>query len=193
MMTGCILYLLLMAVLFLLSDFLFVQIALLLILVTGALVCAHLASSEKTALPRLLSSRSFCIGMLVPIILSAAGVFSVMHSYRALQVTEETAVTVSGVVERVYYATDSGAAFILDLKEMNGKRQGGKIRVQSSGDVYYAGEGERITATVVLGVAEQLDEYAENILYAFPDGIFAYAEIYDRMELQGTGFSFSGM
>ncbi len=193
MMTGCILYLLLTAVLFLLSDFFIFQVVLIVILVIGALVCAHFASSDRVFLPQLLASRSFCIGMLVPIILSAAGVFSVMHSYRALQVTEETAVTVSGVVERVYYATDSGAAFVLDLKQMDGKRQSGKIRVQSTGDAYYAEEGERITCTVVLGVAEQLDEYAENILYAFPDGIFAYAEIHDKMELHGTGFSFSGM
>ncbi len=193
MMTGCILYLLLMAILFLLSGFLFVQVTLLLVLIMGALLCAHLASKEMTILPRLLSSRSFCIGMLVPIILAAVGVFSVMNNYHALQVTEETTVSVSGVVERVYYATDSGAAFLLDLKQKDGKRQGGKIRVQSTGAAYYAEEGERITCTVVLGVAAQIDEYAENIQYAFPDGIFAYAEIHDRIEPQGTGFSFSGL
>ena len=40
LMTGCILYLLLMAVLFLLSDFLYVQIALVLFLILGLSVCA---------------------------------------------------------------------------------------------------------------------------------------------------------
>ncbi len=192
-MTGCILYLMLVAVLFLLSDFLFTQISLIAFLVIALLVCAYLAERGQIPLPHLLSSRSFCLGLIIPTVLAAVGVFSVMHNYRALQVTEETSVTVSGVVERVYYATDSGAAFILDLNTLNGERQGGKIRVQSTGHAYYANEGEHVTCRVALGTEEQMAEYAENILYAFPDGIFAYAEIHDGIERHGKGFSFSGM
>lgn len=193
LMTGCILYLLLMAVLFLLSDFLYVQIALVLFLILGLSVCAYLAGIKRIVLPRILSSRNFCIGLVVAVVLASVGVFSVMHNYRALQVSEETAVTVSGVVDRVYYATDSGASFLLDLDRVNGKRQGGKIRVQSTGFDAYANAGERITCTVVLGCEEQMEDYQDNLLYAFPDGIYAYAEVRDGIERQGKTVSFSGM
>ncbi len=193
LMTGCILYLMLMAVLFLLSDFLYAQIALVLFLILGLSVCAYFAGSERIVLPRILASRNFCNGLIVATVLASVGVFSVMHNYRALQSSEETAVTVSGVVDRVYYATDSGASFLLDLERMNGKRQGGKIRVQSTGYDAYANAGERISCTVILGCEEQNEAYAENILYAFPDGIYAYAEVRDSIERQGKTVSFSGM
>lgn len=193
LMTGCILYLLLTAMLFLLSDFFLIQIGLILFCAAGTLLCAYLAKTGAVQLPQILSSSAFCIGMTVPILLAAVGVFSTMHDYRALQTAEETTVTVSGVVDRVYYATDSGAAFILDLETVDGKRQNGKIRVQSNGRDTYANEGENILCTVVLGNEEQNTEYAENILNTFPDGIYAYAQMTDGIERRGSGFSFSGM
>lgn len=189
LMTGCILYLLLLAGLFLLSDFLFLQIALIVLLVLSASFCAWLAGKESHHLPPLLSSRAFCIGALVPILLAAIGVCSVMQDYRALQVTEETAVSVSGVVDRVYYASDNGASFLLKLDQMDGRRQNGKIRVQSDGRDDYANEGERIACTVVLGIEDRTEEYSENILYAFPDGIYAYADVQGGIEMQGSAFS----
>jgi len=189
LMTGCILYLLLLAGLFLLSDFLLLQVILPILLAAAVLFCAWLAGKEHCPLPPLLSSRSFCIGMVIPIVLAVVGAFSVMHDYRALQVTGETAVSVSGVVDRVYYASDSGASFLLNLERMNGKRQHGKIRVQSVGHDDYANEGERIACTVILGIEDRAEEYSENILYAFPDGIFAYADVQGGIEMQGTAFS----
>lgn len=189
LMTGCILYLLLLAGLFLLSDFLLLQIALIVFLVSGASLCAWLAGKESHRLPPLLSSRAFCIGAMVPILLAAMGVFSVISDYRALQVTEETAVTVSGVVDRVYYVSDSGASFLLNLERMDGRRQNGKIRVQSDGRDDYANEGERIACTVILGTEDRAEEYSENIVYAFPDGIYAYADVQGEIEMQGTAFS----
>ena len=96
LMTGCILYLLLLAGLFLLSDFLLLQVILPILLAAAVLFCAWLAGKEHCPLPPLLSSRSFCIGMVIPIVLAVVGAFSVMHDYRALQVTGETAVSVSG-------------------------------------------------------------------------------------------------
>ena len=75
LMTGCILYLLLMAVLFLLSDFLYVQIALVLFLILGLSVCAYLAGIERIVLPRILSSRNFCIGLVVAAVIAAVGVW----------------------------------------------------------------------------------------------------------------------
>ncbi len=192
-MTGCILYLVLLAVLFLLSGSLVLQIVLTACLLGGAWICAYIAGKKQVHLPTLLSSSAFCAALTVPIVLALIGVLSVMHDYRALQMQKETPVDVCGVVERVHYASDSGAAFVLDLETVGGKRNHGKIRVQSSGQDYYANVGTKVSCTVVLGIAEQNDAYAQNILYAFGDGIYAYAEAREGIELLGNAFTFRGL
>lgn len=192
-MTGCILYLVMLAALFLLSDFWILQGLLAALVVIGLVVCACLNGGEHIRLPGLLSVRKFCIGALIPVLLAVFGVVHTLWDYRALHVETETSVLVAGVVERVYYATDSGASFLLDLHTVDGKRSGGKIRIDSSGHALYANIGEKIACTVRLGQEEQLADYDENIQYAFPDGIFAYAEAVDTITMQGSRMTFRSL
>ena len=190
LMAGCMLYLAMLVVLFLLSGSFVLQIILCgsLVLLFGGL--AWLVGCKRFSVPDFLPSRTFCIGAVISVVLAFVGVTSVMKDMHMLQTDEPVSAEASGVVERIYWAGDSGAAFLLDLDTINGKRVGGKIFVESTGSAYYANEGEEVTCQVVFGDEEQAAEYAENRLYAFPDGIYAYTTVASPITVHGTRFSF---
>ena len=191
LMIWCMLYLAMLAVFFLLSVFFVLQVLVLFVLTVGFSVCAYLCSMPTIRLPDLLSSRSICVGAIIAIVMASVSVFWTMRDYRALQTDTETTVEIRGVVERTYYATDSGASLLIDLDTVNGKKNRGKIRIESEGSAIYANEGEIVSFTAVLGKEELTAEYRDNIIYAFPDGIYAYALVQESLIVHGTKISFS--
>lgn len=190
LMTGCMLYLVMLVVLFLLSGSFVMQIVLSGSLMLLLAVTAWLVGDKRFSLPGFLPSRRFCIGAAVSVLLAFAGVTAVMNDVHALQTDVPVSAEVTGVVERIYWASDSGAAFLLDLDTVNGKRVGGKVFVESTGNAYYANEGEGISCQIMFGDEEQAAEYEENRLYAFPDGIYAYTTVTSPITFHGTRFSF---
>ena len=177
LMIWCILYLVMLAVLFLLSDFFVLQLLTTTILLIGVGVLALLSHKDVPWLPSVMTSKALWIGAMIPIIAAAAAVFLTMSDYRQLQPKQETTVEVYGVVDRVYYATDRGASFLLDLKTVDGKRNNGKLRVESADGGIFANEGSVVSFRATVSTEDLIEDYLENIQYSFPDGIYAYAYI----------------
>lgn len=190
LMIWCILYLVMLAVLFLLSDFFVLQLLTAAVLLIGVGVLALLSNKEVPWLPSVMTSKALWVGAVIPIVAATAAVFLTMSDYRQLQPDHETTVQVCGVVERVYYATDRGTSFLLDLKSVDGKRNHGKLRVENSVGGMYANEGTLVSLQAVIGAEELNSEYLENIQYSFPDGIFAYAYLDGDITEHGTHLTF---
>lgn len=190
LMTGCILYLALLAVLFLLSGSFVIQV----ILCAGLILLFVLAACIKRQKCRpwsaYLPSRAFSIGAAVCVVLALTGVRSVYGNMRALQTDIPVTAEVTGVVERIYWANDSSASFLIDLDTVNGKRVHGKIGVDCTGNSYYAKEGSVICCQVIFGDEDRNTEYAENRAYAFPDGIYAYTTAASPITVLGERVSF---
>ena len=191
LMTGCMMYLVLLAGMFLLSGSFLVQLLACAVPISLLTVGAIIGSGHhRIPFSKQIPPPRTCIALMLPFLLAYLGAMFAMHDYRCLQAEEERYVTVVGTVEQVYYATDSGASFLLDLNTVDGKTNRGKIRVESNADAYYAGEGQRIRCTVCIGEASLRDEYLENRMYAFSDGIYAYAAVSENIEVLETAVTF---
>lgn len=167
LLAGCILYLVSLAALFCLSAVGGLAPAIVGAVCVGLVVLAVLRGKAKRKLG------VFCFAVAVVVLLAFLQVSAVLRTYRTLQYAEEATVSVTGTVERIYYATDSGASFLLSLDTLDGARRGGSIVVESVGEVRYADAGSKISCDVILGEADLCAEYREDIHYLFPDGIYA--------------------
>ena len=159
LMIWCILYLVMLAVLFLLSDFFVLQVLTVTLLLIGNGILAFLSHKDVPWLPSVMTSKALWIGAMIPIIAAAAAVFLTMSDYRQLHPKQETTVEVYGVVDRVYYATDRGDSFLLDLKTVDGKRNNGKLRVETADGGIFANEGSVVSFRATVSTEDLIESY----------------------------------
>lgn len=123
--------------------------------------------------------RGVLIGMAVAVTAAFGMTQWTLSDMRAFAVPENETrtVTLTGTVKTLSYATDRGAAFVLGVDTLDGKRVSGAVRIEAEGTSYYAEPGASVTVRAVLGEADLRKDYETYRIYDFPDRIYAYARI----------------
>ncbi|MBP3919717.1 MAG: ComEC/Rec2 family competence protein [Clostridia bacterium] len=137
--------------------------------VIGAVICILLI-----LLPKVPLRKTFCILSAILLICALLQTQRIIRNYQRFQFDEPCVVALEGKVDRLSYANDSGAAFLLDVHTMDGKKTSGKIYVQSTGaSARYAEPGETVKCYVLLGEETISDEEKAYRASNFADGIYA--------------------
>ncbi len=123
--------------------------------------------------------------LLVSVLFSGVNGFRVLHRMEAYRAHTGETVTLCASVDRLYYATDNGAAMWAELISINGERAKGRVQITS--DAFYAAKDEIFVCQAeVLPFGADADTVFDR-MYAFSKGTVGSALITDEASFSVIG------